>query len=312
MKIDYQDYEEEVYSRKDRRKKDRRTSGLFTSDSDSSWDTESAGWYSGATASSDHESGDYSGLDDGSWGSEYLSSLSWDDSSTALNWADNDPESSEADSNAEKSRASSPKNQDANERVDEPSFKSIVDDGIWGSSFSDIDISDQSNYGDAHFDMGWAQDPEAGAHSSFPTKQRSTMKGGKQRESNKYEDRSTRKSFNQKAFSDEETDLAWWDDDDKPSKESFDEDEISNDTSGSAENIMQSEWNKSLNFVDNDLARSDIAEGVVIEVVAGPFKDFEGIVMKLEEGSDKIQAEIDVFGKQTTVKVNKEDIKIKN
>lgn len=311
MKIDYDDYDEKVYNRKDRPKKDRRTSGLFTSDSDSSWDTESAGWYSGATASSDAENGDYSGLDDGSWGSEYLSSLNWDDSSTALNWADNEQESSKAGTGGGKSRESVGKNQDVNEKADDPSFQSIVDDGIWGSSFSDIDVSDQSSYGDVPFDLGWAQDPEA--HSSFTSKQRSTMKRDQRRESNQYEDRTKRKSFHQKTFSDEEMDLAWWDDDDKPSKESFDNDDISNDTRELAENNTQSKWSVSSQLADNDLARSsDIAEGVAIEVIAGPFKDFEGVVMKLEEGSDKVQAEIDVFGKQTTVKVMKEDIKIKN
>lgn len=312
MKIDYEDYDEEVYNRKDRRKKDRRNSGLFTSDSDSSWDTESAGWYSGATASSDAENGDYSGLDDASWGSEYLSSLNWDDSSTASNWADNEQDSSKADT-GRKSRESVRKNQDVNERVDDPSFQSIVDDGIWGSSFSDINISDQSSYGDVPFDLGWTQDPEARAHSSFTSKQRSIMKGEKRRESNQYEDHNKRKSFPQKTFSDEEVDLAWWDDDNKPSQESFDDPEISNDTTGLAENIIQSDWNVSSQLTDNELATSSgIAEGVAIEVIAGPFKDFEGVVMKFEEGSDKIQAEIDVFGKQTMVKVMKEDIKVKN
>eukprot|EP00890_Picochlorum_soloecismus_P005059 jgi/Picsp_1/5554/NSC_02913-R1_transcription antitermination protein len=303
----YDDYDEKMYDRKDRRKKDRRTSGLFTSDSDSSWDSESAGWYSGANVSSDTENGDYSGPDDGSWGSEYLSSMNWDDSSTALNWADGEQESSRADTEG-KLRESDRKHKDVSDRVDGPSFQSIVDDGIWGSSFSDIDISDESSYGDVPFNLDWAQDLKVESHPRFTSKQRSTSQGDRRRESNQYDDLNKKKSYNQKAYSDDEMDLAWWDDGDKGNG---DEDESNSDSSiGLVENTIQSEWDVSSHSINSGAGSSDIAEGVPIEVISGPFKDFEGVVMKLEDGSEKIQAEIDVFGKQTTVEVKKEDIKV--
>lgn len=258
------------------------------------------------------ETGDFSGLDDGSWGSEYLTSLNLDDSSTALNWVD-DEESSRGDTETGKSRGSDGKHPGVRERVNEPNFQSIVDDGIWGSTFSDIDLSDQSSYGEGSFNLDWTQDPKVEPHSNFASKQRFTSQGDKRRASNKYEDHKQKKDYNRKAFSDDEMDLAWWDDDDKENGNvDGHEDESSIGLASNlpfVENTIQSAWEPPSNSIESG---SDISEGVAIEVVSGPFKDFEGVVMKLEEGSEKIQAEIDVFGKQTTVKIMREDIKVKD
>lgn len=47
-------------------------------------------------------------------------------------------------------------------------------------------------------------------------------------------------------------------------------------------------------------------KGTAVEVVSGPFKDFEGVV--LETTGDRVRAEIDVFGKPTVVEVSKGDV----
>lgn len=227
-----------------------------------------------------------------------------------MNWTDSQEENSRADTNIGKSTASDGKNQDMSQKAEDPGFQSIVDDGIWGSSFNDIEISNESSYGDISLHLDWTQDPELGAHSSFTSKQRPSWQGDKRRESNSYEDR--KRTNMEKANSDDEMDMAWWDDDENSTKDNGHEDESSKDSRGLVEHLP-SEWDEPSNSMETMAeSSSDITEGVAIEVISGPFKDFDGVVTKLEEDSEKIQADIDVFGKQTTVKVRKEDIKVKN
>jgi len=52
--------------------------------------------------------------------------------------------------------------------------------------------------------------------------------------------------------------------------------------------------------------KSSLASGMAVEVVAGPFKDFEGVVLESKGG--KVRAEIDVFGKKTVVEVGEGDV----
>lgn len=53
-----------------------------------------------------------------------------------------------------------------------------------------------------------------------------------------------------------------------------------------------------------------IAQGDKVEVVDGPFQEFEGKVVS-EEAGKRIQVELDIFGRPTTVEVDSQMLKKK-
>lgn len=96
-------------------------------------------------------------------------------------------------------------------------------------------------------------------------------------------------------------DLSWWD-----------------DTTNTTEEIT-SEINERFSLIDEDTLPSDQPEelstskdessGVPIEIIRGAFKDFEGTVLEDNAESEKIKAEIDVFGRPTVIEVLREDLR---
>ena len=91
-----------------------------------------------------------------------------------------------------------------------------------------------------------------------------------------------------KSVDDDDDDLAWWDDDNQGDTSSV------NSTDG-------------MKTAHQNLAPKGDSLGAAIEVVSGAFKDFEGIVLEDSQDSNKVKAEVDVFGKPTIVFLEKKD-----
>ncbi|KAI8102108.1 hypothetical protein M9434_007167 [Picochlorum sp. BPE23] len=85
----------------------------------------------------------------------------------------------------------------------------------------------------------------------------------------------------------DDDDLAWWDDD-------------QGDTSSVSSTA-------GMETPQQNVEREGDSLGAAIEVVSGAFKDFEGVVLEDSQDSNKVKAEVDVFGKPTIVFLGKKD-----
>mmetsp|Transcript_3549 Transcript_3549/g.7196 ORF Transcript_3549/g.7196 Transcript_3549/m.7196 type:complete len:408 (+) Transcript_3549:160-1383(+) len=86
---------------------------------------------------------------------------------------------------------------------------------------------------------------------------------------------------------DDDDDLAWWD-----------------DNQGDTSSVSSA---AGMETPQQNVEREGDSLGAAIEVVSGAFKDFEGVVLEDSQDSNKVKAEVDVFGKPTIVFLEKKD-----
>lgn len=92
-------------------------------------------------------------------------------------------------------------------------------------------------------------------------------------------------------------DLSWWDE--EPNEQNKTNEELHAFTDEETVSSYQS---------DTPTSDDIPSGGTPIEIVGGAFKDFEGFILEDNPASEKLKAEIDVFGKPTVVEVLREDV----
>lgn len=259
------------------RKKNKRRDGLFAS-GDDDWIEEDGGWYSGETNS------DYSNIDlADSWlGEAGLSSGSGNQEDSGINWLEDETKEGLLFDD-QFSDGQSAHRQGADNSLEQTSTNVVVDDGTWSEGL----VSDKNDMKD---NLGeWVQ--EYGSIDDWEVPKSRKPRG--------WEDRSTTTKRNQRekpaavdnsSWNETKTDyfedhLSWWDED----------------------NEDASETNSTLESIEDAEKQPKASDTSFIEVISGPFKDFEGIILDEIKGSEKVRAEIDVFGKPTIVEIHKDD-----
>lgn len=63
-----------------------------------------------------------------------------------------------------------------------------------------------------------------------------------------------------------------------------------------------------INKVDEDVPKSKYSEKDIVKIVTGPFADFNGSVAEVDEIKGKVKAYINIFGRDTLVELDMQDI----